>query len=185
MDDPFSPKRYEELEKIRNMPNELVRAEYELCIPPELHLPPSFWQKYNAEQAIIGLRACLLLWCATSRRMIPREFQLQATIALISGQDCLVDVGTGYGKTLCMIIPCLLLPKSISMIVSPLKRLQAVQVVEFESYGIKTVAINASQISRDFIPEAPRSISSTIESSSIFVSGRYRLGTVTKTVRRL
>ena len=60
----------------------------------------------------------------------------------MSGQDCLIDVGTGYGKTLCMIIPCLLSPNYISIIVSPLKRLQAVQVLEFERYGIKTLAIN-------------------------------------------
>ena len=60
----------------------------------------------------------------------------------MSGQDSLVDVGTGNDKTLCMIIPCLLSPKTISIIISPLKRLQAVQVLEFERYHFKTVAIN-------------------------------------------
>ena len=49
----------------------------------------SFWDSYSAEQQIIGLRACLVLWAATSGRLAPREFQLQATIALMSGQDCL------------------------------------------------------------------------------------------------
>ena len=54
----------------------------------------------------------------------------------------MVDVGTGYGKTLCMIIPCLLdSPSSISIVISPLKRLQAVQVLEFEGYGITTVTV--------------------------------------------
>jgi len=60
----------------------------------------------------------------------------------MSGKDSLIDVGTGYGKTLCMIIPCLLDPQSLAVIFSPLKRLQAVQVLEFERYGIKTLAIN-------------------------------------------
>jgi RAD3-like DEAD/DEAH box helicase len=60
----------------------------------------------------------------------------------MSGRDSLIDVGTGYGKTLCMIIPCLLDPESLAVIFSPLKRLQAVQVLEFEHYGIKTLAIN-------------------------------------------
>ena len=61
----------------------------------------------------------------------------------MSRQDCLVDVGTGYGKTLCMILPSLLdSPRTISIVISPLKRLQAVQVHEFERYGISTVAIN-------------------------------------------
>lgn len=63
-------------------------------------------------------------------------------IATMSGQDSLIDVGTGQGKTLCMIIPCLLSPETISVIISPLKRLQAVQVLEFERYQIKAVAIN-------------------------------------------
>ena len=60
----------------------------------------------------------------------------------MSGRDSLIDVGTGYGKTLCMIIPCLLDPENLSVIFSPLKRLQAVQVLEFEHYGIKSLAIN-------------------------------------------
>ena len=60
----------------------------------------------------------------------------------MSGQDSLTDVGTGNGKTLCMIIPCLLSPKTISVVISPLKRLQAVQVLEFERYHVKTMAIN-------------------------------------------
>ena len=60
----------------------------------------------------------------------------------MSGRDSLIDVGTGYGKTLCMITPCLLDPESLAVIFSPLKRLQVVQVLEFEHYGIKTLAIN-------------------------------------------
>ena len=60
----------------------------------------------------------------------------------MSGRDSLIDVGTGYGKTLCMIIFCLLNPESLFVIFSPLERLQAVQVLEFECYGIKTLVIN-------------------------------------------
>ncbi|KAF8149643.1 hypothetical protein BJ912DRAFT_869966 [Pholiota molesta] len=117
-----------ELDRIRQLPNDLVRSEFDALISAELAPPASFWESYNEEQITIGLRACLLLWKATSGRLVPREFQLQATIALFSGLDCLVDVGTGYGKTLCMILPCLLCPENIYIIVSPLKRLQAVQV---------------------------------------------------------
>ena len=54
----------------------------------------------------------------------------------------MIDVGKGYGKTLCMIIPYLLDPESLAVIFSPLKQLQVVQVLEFEHYGIKTLAIN-------------------------------------------
>ena len=51
----------------------------------------------------------------------------------MSGRDSLIDVGTGYGKTLCMIIPCLLDPENLSVIFSPLKRLQAVQVLKLST----------------------------------------------------
>ncbi len=132
----------EKLERLRNLPKERVQAEFELTIPPELAPSALFWAPYTQDQKITGYRACLLLWEVSSGRLVPREFQLQSTIALTSGKDCLVDVGTGYGKTICMILPCLLFPKTISMVVSPLKRLQALQVREFERYYIKTVAIN-------------------------------------------
>ena len=111
-------------------------------IPIDHALPNAFWDSYNAKQTAIGRRACLLLWIASGSRFIPREFQLKATIAILSGQDSLIDVGTGYGKTFCMILPLLLCPDTISIIISPLKRLQAVQVVEFGRYGVRTVAIN-------------------------------------------
>ena len=132
----------EELKRLRELSAEQVRAEFAANIPQELAPSSSFWGSYNAVEVTTGLRACLLLWAATSGRLVPREFQLQATISLMFGTDCLVDVGTGYGKTICMILPCLLDPVSISMVVSPLKRLQILQVREFERYGIKTVAIN-------------------------------------------
>ena len=102
----------------------------------------TFWAPYNDEERGIGLRACLLVWTVTGFKLVPREFQLEATIAIMTGKDSLVDVGTGYGKTFCMIIPCLMDPWNHSIVFSPLKRLQAVQVLEFEQYGIKTLAIN-------------------------------------------
>src|SRR5258705_224467 len=112
-------------------------------IPAELAPPASFWKSYTDEKLAIGLRACLALWEASGKRMVPKEFQLSTTIALMSGQDSLVDVGTGYGKTLCMILPCLLdSPGTISIVISPLNRHQVVQLLEFERYGMKTVAIN-------------------------------------------
>jgi superfamily II DNA helicase RecQ len=79
---------------------------------------------------------------ASGEKIVPNEFQLRATIAMMSGQDSLIDAGTNYGKTLCIILPCLLDPGSISIVVSPLKCLQAVHVLEFERYGVKTVSIN-------------------------------------------
>ena len=118
---------------------------YQTSIPAHLALPAAFWDSYkNSEEKLaIGLRACLTMWSASGKMIVPMEFQLQAVISVMSGQDALIDVATGYGKTLCMIIPCLLdAPGMVSIIISPLKRLQVVQVLEFERYGIRTVAIN-------------------------------------------
>ncbi|KAF9045231.1 P-loop containing nucleoside triphosphate hydrolase protein [Panaeolus papilionaceus] len=73
---------------------------------------------------------------------VPRKFQIQATIAALSGQDALLDVGTNAGKTLSMILPCLVSPGTMAIVISPLKRLQAVQVLTYEEYKLKAVAIN-------------------------------------------
>jgi ATP-dependent helicase YprA (DUF1998 family) len=93
------------LTNIRNSSLDTLKISYEMSIPAELAPPASFWESYTDEKLAIGLRACLALWESSGKKMVPREFQLTATIALMSGQDCLVDVGTGYGKTFCMIIP--------------------------------------------------------------------------------
>jgi len=75
------------------------------------------------------------------------DFQLRAVIAVMFGQDALIDVGTGYGKTLCMIISCLLDALGIiSIIILPLKHLQTVQIIDFEHYRIWTVAINENTL---------------------------------------
>ena len=131
------------LTNIRNSSLDTLKLLYDVSIPSELALPTSFWKSYTDEKLAIGLRACLAMWEVSGNKMVPNEFQLTAMIALMSGQDCLVDVGTGYGKTFCMILPSLLdSPGTISIVISPLKRLQVVQVLKFERYGLRTVAIN-------------------------------------------
>jgi len=130
------------LDATRGLPLDLLHIAYQLSIPAQLAPPKSFWESYTSEEQAIGLHACLLIWAASGGMIVPNEFQLKATIAMMSGQDSLIDVGTGYGKTLCMIIPCLLDPRRTSIIISPLKRLQAVHILKFERYGVKMVSIN-------------------------------------------
>jgi hypothetical protein len=135
----------EQLRAIRSHSVDVLKNIYQASIPAHLAPLGTFWESYSdsKEKLATGFRACLATWAASGKKIVPTEFQLRATIAVMSGQDALIDVGTGYGKTLCMIIPCLLdAPGTISIIISPLKRLQAVQVLEFERYGIRTVAIN-------------------------------------------
>ena len=132
------------IEEIRDLSDALVSPAYHLFVPANLRdtLPVTFWNEFPAKQRTLAHRLCLLLWTASGKQYLPREFQLHATLALLSGKDVLVDVGTGYGKTICMVLPCILDPTVLSMIISPLKRLQALQVLEFQRYGVKTISVN-------------------------------------------
>jgi superfamily II DNA helicase RecQ len=115
---------------------------YHKMVPEERRLRVEFFSPYPAEKQAIAIRASLLLWVLSGFKDLPREFQLTATIAMMSGLDSLIDVGTGAGKTLCMVLPCMISPETMAIVVSPLKRLQAVQVLAFSRYHIKAIAIN-------------------------------------------
>ncbi len=65
----------EELKRLRELSAEQVQAEFDANIPQDLAPAPTFWDSYNAAETTIGLRACLILWEATSGRLVPREFQ--------------------------------------------------------------------------------------------------------------
>lgn len=134
----------EELESqnIRTLPRHLLFWLYNKVVPLERRLPDEFWMQYDEKKQMIGLRASLLLWSHSEYQYLPRKFQLIATMAVMTGQDSLIDVGTGAGKTLCMVLPCMLAPETMAIVFSPLKRLQVVQVLEFSRYHIKAIAIN-------------------------------------------
>ncbi|KAJ7796711.1 P-loop containing nucleoside triphosphate hydrolase protein [Mycena olivaceomarginata] len=53
----------------------------------------------------------------------PFLFQLEAAAAVLRGEDEIIDVGIGCGKTMCFTLPLLLDPTDISLIVSPLSAL--------------------------------------------------------------
>jgi hypothetical protein len=110
MPDPKLAETQKVLQEIRDLPATLLKTAFDLQIPTDRAPPATFWAPYNEDERNIGLRACLMVWTVTYPKLVPREFQLEATIAIVSGRDSLIDVGTGYGKTLCMIIPCLLDP---------------------------------------------------------------------------
>ncbi len=79
------------LTNIRNSSLDALKLLYEISIPSELAPPASFWTTYtdDSEKLSIGLRVCLVMWEVSGNKMVPNEFQLTATIALMSGQDCL------------------------------------------------------------------------------------------------
>ncbi|KAF8834573.1 hypothetical protein BDN67DRAFT_873768, partial [Paxillus ammoniavirescens] len=93
-------------------------------------------------ERIDTLWACLVIWVITRGTVVPRIFQLQASLAMLRRRDNVIIAGTGSGKMLCLLIPMLLRPDSISITISLLKHLQTSQVLECQKYGIDTIAIN-------------------------------------------
>ena len=117
----------EELESIRMLSGDDLAARYQEL--PSDQLPgPEFFSRLKASETKIVQKCCLLLSAATKGKKLPRLFQLEATLAVLSGRDSLINAGTGSGKTICMILPALLDPTSVALVVSPLKRLQILQV---------------------------------------------------------
>ncbi|KDQ57975.1 hypothetical protein JAAARDRAFT_112037, partial [Jaapia argillacea MUCL 33604] len=53
----------------------------------------------------------------------PFTWQVEAAAAVLRGEDVIVDVGTGCGKTLCFTLPLLLHKQDTSLVVSPLSAL--------------------------------------------------------------
>jgi ATP-dependent helicase YprA (DUF1998 family) len=132
----------EVLERIRHLSDDDTQLYYDRLIPKERAPAPEFWNTLHQKDATLAQRLCLLACVASGFSIIPFNFQLTATIAVLDGKDSLVDVGTGYGKTWCMILPALLRPNRVTLVISPLKRLQVNQVLEFEKYGVGIMSIN-------------------------------------------
>jgi hypothetical protein len=117
----------------------------DLCqtVIPRDRLPSdAFWNSLDRSQHADALRACLLVYTSSLGNIIPRDFQLQAVIASLSGRDGLVTAATGSGKTLIMIMLLMLRPSDTSILIVPLKRLQDSHISAFTSYGIPSVVIN-------------------------------------------
>ena len=106
------------LETLENLTAELADERF----------PFDYIQTLNAEDKIDSLRACIIVHNITSGKIVPRPVQLQASLALLHESDVLITAGTGSGKTLCLLLPMLLRPRSMSITISPLKCLQATQV---------------------------------------------------------
>jgi ATP-dependent helicase YprA (DUF1998 family) len=116
-----------DLETIRNLTGNLLISKYQE-IPPSRQLRHEFIANLDTPEREIVYKCCSLVYTVTYGAKMPREFQLEATLALLAGQDSLINAGTGSGKTLCMVLPALLDPTSVSLVISPSKRLQILQV---------------------------------------------------------
>ena len=72
----------------------------------------------------------------------PFEWQLDACASILCGQDVILDVGTGNGKTLVFSLPLLTDPKDVNIIVSPLSALMIDQVNLLSSMYILVLILN-------------------------------------------
>lgn len=88
------------LESFRTLPDTVIEEYYIELVPGELMPSQAFWSALDSARRAYALRLCLLAFVASDFAVLPRDFQLQAAISLIQGMDCLVDVGTGSGKTM-------------------------------------------------------------------------------------
>ncbi|KAF9002366.1 hypothetical protein BDQ17DRAFT_1390784 [Cyathus striatus] len=129
---------------------------YTKHIPSDKALPSDFWNKFTKKEQLFGLKASLALLIASNFEKVSREFQLEATMALCTMKNALVDVGTGYGKTFCMIIPALLFPRHVTLVISPLKKLQEMQDINSGAYSVLIVQAEQFFINNGHWPKLSR-----------------------------
>ena len=98
------------------------------------------------EDLMLCYRVAVICYGVTGSVQVPHKMQLKAVLSDFHGKDTLISAGTGSGKTLPIALNILLDDPSrhpITVMLSPLKRLQVTQESDFNSrYSIPAVVIN-------------------------------------------
>ncbi|KAI1783590.1 P-loop containing nucleoside triphosphate hydrolase protein [Ganoderma leucocontextum] len=105
---------------------------------------PTISKATRYEEEDIDLEA-LSARCVRALGVHPFDWQLKAAATILAGEDLILDVGTGSGKTLCFALPILQDTRDIALVVSPLSALMVNQV---ESSRIPAVAVCEETISQ-------------------------------------
>jgi ATP-dependent helicase YprA (DUF1998 family) len=87
-------------------------------------LPNDIVESWTIKQKRLVIEGFFHLDMVTKGAKTPRLFQIQAMLAVLEKKDLVVRAGTGYGKTLCMVLPLLVNREAIAITVTPLKLLQ-------------------------------------------------------------
>jgi ATP-dependent helicase YprA (DUF1998 family) len=87
-------------------------------------LPIDTVSSWTTKQKKYVLLAFFRLDYLTDGKKSPRLFQIEAMLAVLGGRDLIVRAGTGYGKTLCMVLPLLVTETKLAVTITPLKLLQ-------------------------------------------------------------
>jgi superfamily II DNA helicase RecQ len=77
----------------------------------------------------------------------PFDWRLDACVSILCGQDVILDVRTGNGKTLVFSLPLLTDPKDVNIIVSPLSALMIDQVNSLRFVYILVLILNKARSS--------------------------------------
>jgi hypothetical protein len=139
-DDPLSEIRALSHTNLTTHLTKLVR----ISILSESQLRPcdDFFDTLSDTDQNVRIKACLLAWEASRNfdtQIYPRAWQIDGTSASINDKNSIINVGTGQGKTRCTVLPQLLFSNSVTVVSSPLKRLMASQVKEYQYWGIRHV----------------------------------------------
>ncbi|KAJ3750441.1 P-loop containing nucleoside triphosphate hydrolase protein [Lentinula detonsa] len=135
-----------ELTGIRSITSEQDAEKRLQCIPKEL-VPWDFLWSLETKDRVVAYKFCLLLWSITKDTktpQVPRKLQLEAALSVYQQRSTLVVAGTNSGKTLVVILLVLLQqPGSITVMLSPFKRLQETMVNDMkERYHLRAFAVN-------------------------------------------
>ena|SRR5215471_7985313 len=99
MDRPEVSMLADDLENIRKLTGDNIVSKFE-GISSSHQLPgPDFLTKLSISQQETVYRCCLLLYTVTNGKKVPRKFQLEASLTVLTGQDSLIHSATGSGKT--------------------------------------------------------------------------------------
>jgi hypothetical protein len=68
-----------------------------LAIPVHLKPTTEFMDSLTEEQQTNTLKICIICWITSNCTILPRPYQLQATLAILEGKDSLID-GSEYSE---------------------------------------------------------------------------------------
>ncbi|CAE7190366.1 unnamed protein product [Rhizoctonia solani] len=78
----------------------------------------------------------------TNGKKNPHDWQLKIALEMLAEHDTLTIAGTGFGKTLPLVMPAFVVEKAIIWILAPLNYIQEQQVKDFESMVLSAVCVN-------------------------------------------
>lgn len=122
------PGRAEYCEMVRSLDDSNVESHVRNRIFHDKLPPFSFFDSLPADHQADAYRAIAMVSHLSYHAIIPKTTQIEAALACVYGCDCVVIAGTGFGKTLIVIMMLLLRPLRGSLLISPLKRIQKSQV---------------------------------------------------------